>query len=71
MRDQGFGIPEEQHAQVFTKFFRGDAATHGIPGTGLGLVLSREIVEAHGGEMGFDSSAGAGAVFWFRLRSPD
>jgi signal transduction histidine kinase len=71
VRDQGFGIPEEQHAQVFTKFFRGDAATHGISGTGLGLVLSREIVEAHGGEMGFDSSAGAGAVFWFRLRSSD
>jgi signal transduction histidine kinase len=69
VRDQGFGIPEEQHTQVFTKFFRGEAATHGISGTGLGLVLSREIIEAHGGEMGFESSAGAGALFWFRLRS--
>jgi len=68
VRDHGFGIPKEQHAQVFTKFFRGEAASHGISGTGLGLVLSREIVEAHGGEMGFESAAGAGAVFWFRLR---
>jgi signal transduction histidine kinase len=67
VRDHGFGIPEAQHPQVFTKFFRGDAALRGIAGTGLGLVLSREIVEAHGGEMGFDSAAGAGAVFWFRL----
>jgi signal transduction histidine kinase len=67
VRDHGFGIPEHQHPQVFTKFFRGDAGARGIAGTGLGLVLSREIVEAHGGEMGFDSTAGAGAVFWFRL----
>jgi signal transduction histidine kinase len=65
--DDGIGIPAKDRALVFTKFFRGDAAARGITGTGLGLVLSREIVEAHGGEMGFESSPGKGSTFWFRL----
>ena len=67
VQDDGIGIPEEQHELVFTKFFRGDAGARGISGTGLGLVLSREIVEAHQGEVGFDSSRDAGSRFWFRL----
>jgi len=67
VHDDGMGIPEGQHAHVFTKFFRGDAGARGIAGTGLGLVLSREIVEAHHGEVGFESSAGQGSTFWFRL----
>lgn len=67
VRDEGIGIPDEQHELVFTKFFRGDAGARGITGTGLGLVLSREIVEAHQGEVGFDSTPDAGSTFWFRL----
>ena len=68
VRDSGLGIPAEHQDQIFTKFFRGDVGREwGIPGTGLGLVLARQIVEAHGGEAGFESKAGAGSTFWFRL----
>ena len=66
--DQGEGIPPEYRHRIFEKFFR-------IPGTkgegiGLGLYLSREIVLAHGGEMGVESEEGMGSCFWFTLPLP-
>jgi two-component system OmpR family sensor kinase len=67
VRDHGVGIPADQHERIFTKFFRGDAAGRGISGTGLGLAISREIVEAHGGRIGFTSAADAGSTFWVEL----
>jgi signal transduction histidine kinase len=67
VRDYGLGISDEARPRIFTKFFRGDAGTGGIGGMGLGLALSREIVEAHGGTMGFQSEVGRGSVFWFEL----
>ncbi|HEX4930264.1 MAG TPA: ATP-binding protein [Gaiellaceae bacterium] len=69
VRDEGLGIPPDQQSRIFTKFFRGDAGTTGITGTGLGLAVSREIVEAHGGRIGFDSSPGTGSTFWLELPS--
>jgi signal transduction histidine kinase len=68
IRDRGLGIPRDHQDRVFTKFFRGEAARkRAISGTGLGLVLARQIVEAHGGSIGFESEEGKGSTFWVRL----
>jgi signal transduction histidine kinase len=69
VRDEGLGIPADQQSRIFTKFFRGDVGATGITGTGLGLAVSREIVEAHGGRIGFDSDPGTGSTFWLELPS--
>src|SRR5438093_4173830 len=68
VRDEGLGIPGGHQEQIFTKFFRGDVGRElGISGTGLGLVLARQIVEAHRGQIGFESESGRGSTFWLQL----
>ncbi len=64
--DEGTGIAPEHRSQLFQPFYRGDAAAAGIPGTGLGLAVSRRIVEAHDGRIGFDP-LDRGTRFWFDL----
>ena len=68
VRDWGVGIPDEAQPHIFQKFYRVRSAhpLHLQPGTGLGLAISREIIERHGGQIGFDSHA-VGTTFWFRL----
>ncbi len=65
VRDEGPGIPKEHHAGLFEKFFRVPGSPQG--GSGLGLFIAKGLVEAHGGNIGLDSSSGQGAAFWFTL----
>ncbi|MGZ8716212.1 MAG: ATP-binding protein [Gaiellaceae bacterium] len=66
--DTGIGIPRDEHDRMFDRFFRtSNARDSGIAGTGLGLAITREIVEAHGGTIGFESVEGAGTTFRITL----
>ena len=66
--DTGVGIAPEDHAKVFEQFGQaGDTLTDKPRGTGLGLPICREIVEAHGGRLWLDSAVGAGSTFSFAL----
>jgi len=65
--DTGPGIDPDQLPRLFTPFDRLDAAASGIDGTGLGLALSRRLVEAMGGRMGVRSRRGVGTTFWVEL----
>jgi two-component system sensor histidine kinase KdpD len=65
--DRGPGIPEEEQTRIFEKFYRADASRHQIPGAGLGLVIAREIIQVHGGEIWVESKPGEGSTFRFSL----
>lgn len=72
--DQGPGIPGDAQKQLFDKFYRvPDEVSKNIHGTGLGLTVSKYIVEAHGGTIWVESELGRGSVFKFRipLKNPD
>lgn len=64
--DQGIGITAAEQARLFQPFSRGDAV-RGVSGTGLGLYISRQIVERHGGTITVESQPGIGSTFTFRL----
>ncbi len=68
VRDRGPGIPEEFRNRIFQKFSQADSSdTRQKGGTGLGLNISRAIVERLGGSIGFDTEAGTGTTFYFEL----
>ena len=68
VEDNGIGIPAGEHERLFQRFFRSSTATEqAIPGTGLGLVISRAIAEAHEGTIDVRSDTGAGACFRVEL----
>jgi len=66
--DTGMGIPADQQAAIFNKYFRAkQAVASGVEGTGLGLSLVRDVVERHGGNVWFQSEEGVGSTFGFWL----
>ena len=65
--DTGLGIPPEKMARLFTPFDRLGAEESGVEGTGLGLALTRRLVEAMGGAVGADSTINRGSSFWMEL----
>lgn len=68
IKDQGIGIPEEEKKYIFQKFFRAEnGMKYQTSGTGLGLYISKAIVEKSGGKIGFQSQKNKGSTFWFTL----
>ena len=65
MRDTGVGLNEDERARLFQRFYKAGPSRRA--GTGLGLAISREIVRAHGGELGLHSSPGVGSTFIVKL----
>ena len=72
VRDTGRGISEAEMGKIFNKFFRGSTVlTDAIPGVGLGLAITKTIVDAHGGSITVTSELGKGATFEVRLPLAD
>jgi signal transduction histidine kinase len=68
VRDTGIGLSPDDQARLFTKFFRAqNSVTQGVRGTGLGLMITRALVELHGGEITVTSALGQGSTFSFTL----
>ncbi len=65
--DNGFGIAKEDHHRIFSAFDRLGQETSSIEGTGVGLVVTKNLVELMGGSIGFDKERTQGASFWVEL----
>src|SRR5207237_5868190 len=68
VRDTGAGLAAEDLAQLFQPFNRLGKAAGAEDGTGIGLVVTKRLVELMGGVIGVDSTVGTGCVFWIELR---
>ena len=69
VQDRGIGIAPEELGRLFTSFHQADpSTTRRYGGTGLGLVISKQLAELMGGEVGVESAPGEGSIFWFTAR---
>lgn len=71
VRDTGEGLSAEQLGQLFQPFNRLGQEANNQEGTGIGLVVSKRLVESMGGVIGVQSTVGVGSVFWFELKRTD
>jgi len=72
IKDSGVGIPNDQQNRIFSKFFRGaNVIRMETDGSGLGLFISKNIIEAHGGNIWFESEEGRGTTFYFTIPIED
>ncbi|SCY05957.1 PAS domain S-box-containing protein [Nitrosospira sp. Nl5] len=67
VKDTGPGLPPEKLAQLFQQFNRLGQETGSVEGTGIGLVVTKQLVELMGGTIGVESTVGVGSMFWFEL----
>ena len=69
IQDTGYGIPQARQRELFEPFSRLDATQRGIEGTGIGLAISKQLIERMGGRIGFVSEIGKGSTFWIDVPS--
>jgi signal transduction histidine kinase len=68
VKDTGIGISKDRQAQIFNRFTQAEGDTQALyGGNGLGLAISRKLVQLLGGEIGFESEPGQGSLFWLSL----
>ena len=68
VEDTGIGIPVDAQGQLFTRFYQVDSSLRrSVKGLGLGLAITKSLVESHGGKIGVQSAPDRGSLFWFTL----